>query len=32
MPNIANVLTINAVDPQSGTAELEACAVSIEVA
>jgi anaerobic selenocysteine-containing dehydrogenase len=25
-----NVLTINAVDPQSGTAELKACAVSIE--
>jgi len=27
-----NVLTINAVDPQSGTAELKACAVSIEKA
>jgi formate dehydrogenase major subunit len=25
-----NVLTINAVDPQSGTAELKACAVNIE--
>ena len=25
-----NVLTINAVDPQSGTAELKACAVKIE--
>jgi predicted molibdopterin-dependent oxidoreductase YjgC len=25
-----NVLTINAIDPQSGTAELKACAVSIE--
>ena len=24
-----NVLTINAVDPQSGTAELKACAVNI---
>jgi predicted molibdopterin-dependent oxidoreductase YjgC len=27
-----NVLTINAIDPQSGTAELKACAVSIEKA
>jgi predicted molibdopterin-dependent oxidoreductase YjgC len=27
-----NVLTINAVDPQSGTAELKACAVKIEPA
>jgi predicted molibdopterin-dependent oxidoreductase YjgC len=27
-----NVLTINAVDPQSGTAELKACAVRIEPA
>ncbi len=27
-----NVLTINAVDPQSGTAELKACAVTIEKA
>jgi formate dehydrogenase major subunit len=27
-----NVLTINAVDPQSGTAELKACAVNIEPA
>ncbi len=27
-----NVLTINALDPQSGTAELKACAVSIEKA
>jgi anaerobic selenocysteine-containing dehydrogenase len=27
-----NVLTINAVDPQSGTAELKACAVNIEKA
>lgn len=27
-----NVLTINAVDPQSGTAELKACAVGIEKA
>jgi anaerobic selenocysteine-containing dehydrogenase len=25
-----NVLTINAIDPQSGTAELKACAVKIE--
>jgi len=27
-----NVLTINAIDPQSGTAELKACAVKIEKA
>jgi len=27
-----NVLTINAIDPQSGTAELKACAVNIEKA
>jgi anaerobic selenocysteine-containing dehydrogenase len=27
-----NVLTINAVDPQSGTAELKACAVNIQKA
>nr|WP_279387439.1 molybdopterin dinucleotide binding domain-containing protein [Rubrobacter taiwanensis] len=27
-----NVLTINAVDPQSGTAELKACAVRVEPA
>ena len=27
-----NVLTINAVDPRSGTAELKACAVKIETA
>jgi predicted molibdopterin-dependent oxidoreductase YjgC len=27
-----NVLTINAIDPQSGTAELKACAVGIEKA
>ena len=27
-----NVLTINAIDPQTGTAELKACAVSIEKA
>jgi formate dehydrogenase major subunit len=28
----ANIFTINAVDPQSGTAELKACAVKIEQA
>jgi hypothetical protein len=27
-----NVLTINAVDPKSGTAELKACAVKLEPA
>ncbi|MGB3633422.1 MAG: molybdopterin dinucleotide binding domain-containing protein, partial [Rubrobacteraceae bacterium] len=27
-----NVLTINAIDPMTGTAELKACAVSVEPA
>jgi anaerobic selenocysteine-containing dehydrogenase len=27
-----NVLTINAIDPQTGTAELKACAVNVEPA